>query len=59
MLTQKEKDFTGLTDQQKIEFKKMFNEYLNDYSQVMERKEAIQFAMHKLRQNAFVMFNSL
>tara|TARA_R110000822_G_scaffold45858_1_gene122411 strand:+ start:730 stop:909 length:180 start_codon:yes stop_codon:yes gene_type:complete len=58
MLTQKEKDFLGLTVDQKIELKKMFNEYLNDYSQVMERKEAVQFAMHKLRQNAFIMLNS-
>jgi hypothetical protein len=37
MLTQKEKQFTGLTDQQKIDIKKMFNEYLNQYLQLITK----------------------
>ena len=55
MLSKKEKDFKGLTEAQKIDLKKMFNEYLTDYSKLMERKEAIIYAMHKCRQNMGVL----
>jgi len=51
MLSKKENDFKGLTEAQKIDLKKMFNEYLADYSKLMERKEAVIYAMHKCRQN--------
>ena len=51
MLSKKEKDFKGLTEAQKIVLKKMFNEYLADYSKLMEHKEAVIYAMHKCRQN--------
>ena len=58
MLTQKEKQFTGLTDQQKIDIKKMFNEYLNQYSQLMEYREAVIYAQHKTRQNISIMLDT-
>ena len=51
MLSKKEKDFKGLTEAQKIDLKKMFNEYLVDYSKLMDHKEAVIYAMHKCRQN--------
>jgi len=51
MLSKKEKDFKGLTEAQKIDLKKMFNEYLTDYSKLMDHKEAVIYAMHKCRQN--------
>ena len=51
MLSKKEKDFKGLTEAQKIDLKKMFNEYLADYLKLMERKEDIIYAMHKCHQN--------
>ena len=53
-LSNKEKNFKGLTDSQKIDLKKMFNEYLTEYSKVMEHKEAIIYAMHKCRQNSLI-----
>ena len=58
MLTQKEKQFTGLTDQQKVDIKKMFNEYLNQYSQLMEYREAVIYAQHKTRQNISIMLDT-
>jgi len=55
MLSKKEKDFKGLTEAQKIDLKKMFNEYLTDYSKLMEHNEAVIYAMHKCRQNMGVL----
>ena len=61
MLSKKQQDFKGLTEDQKIELKKMFNEYLTDYSKLMEHNEAViilqlvcakhKYAMHKCYQN--------
>jgi uncharacterized HAD superfamily protein len=48
----------GLTDQQKIDIKKMFNEYLNQYSQLMEYREAVIYAQHKTRQNISIMLDT-
>jgi hypothetical protein len=58
MLAEKEKYFTGLTDQDKTAVKKMFNEYLNDYSKMMDYKDAIECAMYSTRQNASIMFDT-
>jgi len=46
MLTKKEKYFTDLNDKQKKDIKKMFNEYLKDYSKIMDYKDAVDCAMY-------------
>ena len=58
MLTEKEKYFTDLNDKQKKDIKKMFNEYLKDYSKIMDYKDAVDCAMHSTRQNASIMIQS-
>lgn len=45
-----------LSNQNKQVIKNMFNQYLNEYKEAgIAHNEAIQFAMHKTRQNAAVM----
>jgi len=58
MLTEKEKYFTDLNEQQKKDIKKMFNEYLKDYSKIMDYKDAVDCAMYSTRQNASIMVQS-
>lgn len=58
MLTEKQKYFTGLTDQDKAAVKKMFNEYLKDYSKIMAYKDAVDCAMYSTRQNASIMMQT-
>jgi len=48
-----------LTEANKQVIKNLFNEYLNQYKAAgIAHNEAIQFAMHKTRQNAAVMINT-
>jgi len=48
-----------LTEANKEVIKNLFNEYLNQYKAAgIAHNEAIQFAMHKTRQNAAVMINT-
>lgn len=48
-----------LTEANKEVIKNLFNEYLNQYKAAgIAHNEAIQYAMHKTRQNAAVMINT-
>jgi len=47
-----------LSDKMKQDIKRMFNDYVIEYSKVMPKEHAIQFAMHKTRQNAMVMLKT-
>ena len=48
-----------LTEANKQVIKNIFNDYLNQYKAAgIAHNEAIQFAMHKTRQNAAVMINT-
>jgi len=47
-----------LTDKMKQDIKTMFNEYVMEYSKLMPKEQAIQFAMHKTRQNSMIMLKT-
>lgn len=47
-----------LSDKMKQDIKRMFNDYVMEYSKLMPKEHAIQFAMHKTRQNAMVMLKT-
>jgi selenocysteine lyase/cysteine desulfurase len=48
-----------LTEANKQVIKNIFNDYLNQYKAAgIAHNEAIQFAMHKTRQNAALMINT-
>jgi len=48
-----------LTEANKQVIKNIFNDYLNQYKAAgIAHNEAIQFAMHKTRQNAAIMINT-
>jgi len=51
ILSKDEKNYKGLSMNQKIAIKKMFNEYLSECLKVMEYNEAVIFARHKVSQN--------
>lgn len=47
-----------LTNKMKQDIKTMFNEYVMEYSKLMPKEQAIQFAMHKTRQNTMIMLKT-